>query len=89
MKDTMTVATRDDKKPTNKKARKQKKAPLKHGENEEDASKMKMKSEVKRQRELIKEDDHEIKQLFKKLGYNKRKSKSTPGIFAAEGLDCT
>lgn len=43
---------------------------------------------AKTQRRLLREDDAEIKHLSKLLGYKKRKSKSIPKIFAAEGLDC-
>ncbi|MCP4057810.1 MAG: hypothetical protein GY738_10945 [Pseudoalteromonas sp.] len=41
------------------------------------------------QKELLRAEEKELKRYAKKLGYNKRKSKSLPKVFVAEGLDCT
>lgn len=40
-------------------------------------------------RDLIAEDEKEIKTLAKRLKLNKRKSKTLPKSFVDEGLDCT
>ncbi|KAI6239121.1 Nucleolar MIF4G domain-containing protein 1 [Aphelenchoides fujianensis] len=44
------------------------------------------KTNIERLREELANDEREIKHIMKKLGYNKRKSKSMPEIFEKEGL---
>lgn len=42
---------------------------------------------MKRLEEELENDEKEIRRLAKKLGYNKRKTKSMPEIFAKEGME--
>lgn len=46
------------------------------------------KAHTKRMQNEADDDDKEIKYLMKKLGYNKRKTKTMPKIFEKEGLHC-
>ncbi|TKR92229.1 hypothetical protein L596_006922 [Steinernema carpocapsae] len=62
-------------------------AQRKHAEKQQkDEEREQLRERRRAQRELVKEEEVEMKKYAKLLGYNKRKSKNMPAIFAAEGL---
>lgn len=55
----------------------------------EDLQRAMQKERMKQLRDANEEEDRTIKQLEKRLKLAKRKSKSLPKTFVADGLDCT